>query len=132
MDTTPQKYITLADATDAHGDPFARVHHELSDFDYETFTRQHRWTVDIAQHLDAEITHDVPAQTWGSGHHHMGGCRMSENPADGVLNPYGEVHHCKNLYVLGSATFPGTMAVNPTLTLLAMTLRTLDYIVDQD
>ena len=53
-------------------------------------------------------------------------CRMSTNPADGVVDPTLRVHGVDNLYVCSNAVFPAIGAVNPTLTLTALALRLAD------
>jgi choline dehydrogenase-like flavoprotein len=60
--------------------------------------------------------------------HQMGTTRMSADPRKGVTNPYGRVHDIANLFIAGSSVFPTYGYVNPTLTLLGTTLRTVDHI----
>lgn len=56
-------------------------------------------------------------------HHHAGSTRMHENPEGGVVNADLRVHGMENLYIVGSSTFPSSGAANPTLTILALSLR---------
>jgi choline dehydrogenase-like flavoprotein len=65
------------------------------------------------------------------GHHHMGTCRMSEGPNEGVVDRNCRVHGVDNLYVAGSAVFPTTSYVNPTLTVVALALRLADHLKTQ-
>jgi choline dehydrogenase-like flavoprotein len=60
--------------------------------------------------------------------HHMGGVRMARSECDGVVDPMGRVFGCKNLYVMGAAIFPVSGFANPTLTALALALRTAENI----
>ena len=62
------------------------------------------------------------------GYHHMGTTRMSDDPRLGVTDGYGRVHGVENLYVVGSSTFPTSGWANPTLTIVALALRTSDHI----
>lgn len=55
--------------------------------------------------------------------HHMGTTRMSADPRLGVVDPDCRVHGTDNLYIAGSSVFPTAGHANPTLTLLALTLR---------
>jgi choline dehydrogenase-like flavoprotein len=57
------------------------------------------------------------------GNHHMGTTRMSADPRNGVVNADSRVHGVGNLYVAGSSVFPTYGASNPTLNLIALTLR---------
>ncbi len=60
--------------------------------------------------------------------HATGTCRMSKSPADGVVDPNLRVHETDNVFVCSNATFPNAGAVNPTLTLVALSLRLGDYL----
>jgi len=57
------------------------------------------------------------------GYHHMGTARMADSPKDGVTDADGQVHDIENLYIAGSAVFPTGGWANPTLTIIALTLR---------
>jgi choline dehydrogenase-like flavoprotein len=59
----------------------------------------------------------------GGNHHHLGGTRMSADPATGVVDVDTKVHGLANLFVAGSSVFPGGGSVNPTLTIVALALR---------
>lgn len=62
------------------------------------------------------------------GFHHMGTTRMSADPRRGVTDGWGRVHGLPNLHIAGSSLFPTGGWANPTLTILALTLRTADRI----
>jgi choline dehydrogenase-like flavoprotein len=62
------------------------------------------------------------------GSHHMGTTRMHTDPRQGVVDPDCKVHGVSNLYVAGSSVFPTAGAANPTLTLVALTLRLADHL----
>ena len=62
--------------------------------------------------------------------HLMGTCRMSAHPSDGALNTWGELHHLKNLYVADAASLPGTIGVNPQVTIMALAIYIGRRIVD--
>ena len=55
--------------------------------------------------------------------HHMGTTRMSAAPADGVVDADCRVHGVRNLYVAGSSVFPSAGFANPTLSIVALSLR---------
>jgi choline dehydrogenase-like flavoprotein len=71
-------------------------------------------------------------RTWPSflsgGWHHMGTTRMHADPRQGVVDANCRVHGIGNLYVAGSAVYPTAGSANPTLTLVALSLRLSDYI----
>jgi choline dehydrogenase-like flavoprotein len=63
------------------------------------------------------------------GHHASGTCRMALTPDEGVTDANMLVFGTKNLYVCSNAVFPTCTAVNPTLTLTAMSMRLGDHLV---
>lgn len=55
--------------------------------------------------------------------HHIGTTRMSEDPKKGVVDKNCKVHGIDNLYIAGSSNFPTGGHVNPTFTIVALSLR---------
>ena len=76
-----------------------------------------RWVSD-----ELESAHPI------GGFHHMGTTRMSSDPRRGVTDGWGRVHGLPNLHIAGSSLFPTAGWANPTLTILALALRTADRI----
>src|SRR4029079_816367 len=74
----------------------------------------------------------VPHEQWSKnmdwGNHHLGTTRMHADPKKGVVNGDGQVHGIANLYVAGSSLFPTYGSSNPTLNLIALTLRLADHL----
>lgn len=58
--------------------------------------------------------------------HQCGGARMGGSAEAGVVDASMRVHGCKNLFVIGAATFPSSSYANPTFTALALALRVAD------
>jgi choline dehydrogenase-like flavoprotein len=127
----PSRHVTLSSRVDRFGDPFAHVHYDLIEFDHETFSFARRVHDQIASAVRADATQLSPnPHRFGSGAHHMGGCATSLAESDGVVDSFGRIHGCDNVYVAGSSIFPGSSgAVNPTLTLLALALRGSEHLV---
>lgn len=65
------------------------------------------------------------------GYHHMGTTRMGASPATGVVDGNCRVFGIQNLYVAGSSVFTTSGWANPTLTLLALSLRLADHLAVQ-
>lgn len=63
--------------------------------------------------------------------HNMGTNRMSEHARDGVVNRWGQSHDIDNLFVSDGSQFTSSSTENPTLTIVALTIRQADYIADQ-
>ncbi len=64
------------------------------------------------------------------GFHHMGTTRMASDPSRGVVDPDCRVFGLDNLYVAGSSVFPTGGWANPTLTLIALSLRLAARLAD--
>lgn len=70
--------------------------------------------------------------------HPLGGCRMADSSADGVVDPYGRVYDTATadpgavydgLYVADGSIIPTALGVNPSLTISALALRIAGQIV---
>ena len=62
------------------------------------------------------------------GGHMIGSTRMGKDPSISVTDAHARVWGMKNLYLAGSSLFPATGAANPTLTILALSLRLADHL----
>ena len=56
---------------------------------------------------------------------------MGEDPANSVTDSFGRCHEMENVYVAGPGLFPSTGAVNPTFTIHALALRTVEHALSQ-
>ncbi|WP_339924830.1 GMC family oxidoreductase [uncultured Cyclobacterium sp.] len=63
--------------------------------------------------------------------HEVGTTRMGDDPKTSVLNKYSQAHECDNLFVVDAGPFVSQADKNPTWTILALSIRTSEYIVDQ-
>lgn len=55
--------------------------------------------------------------------HLMGTCRMGPDPRHSAADPWGRVHHTRNLHVVDSSLFPTNLGVNPQHTIMALSMR---------
>jgi choline dehydrogenase-like flavoprotein len=122
--------VILAQQTDALGMPRLRVDWRYSAGDVESLRR----TLDLfageiessgAGRLEyrAETLEEDLLRFGAYGGHHIGTARMGSDPRTSVIDADCRVHSVRNLYVAGSAAFPTSSQANPTLTLLALSLR---------
>ena len=51
--------------------------------------------------------------------HSLGGCPMGDDPDQGVVDRFGQVHGVPGLYVADGAVMPGPVGANPSLTIAA-------------
>lgn len=81
-----------------------------------------RLLVDEAS-LREQIAASVPL-----GGHHIGTARMSATERDGVVDSNCAVHDLQNLFIASSAVFPTSGHANPTLTIVALSIRLADHL----
>ena len=63
--------------------------------------------------------------------HEIGTARMGSNPKTSVLNQYCQAHDVKNLFVADGASFVTNSDKNPTLTIMALSWRASEYLLEQ-
>lgn len=57
-------------------------------------------------------------------------CRMADSDQEGVVDRNLKLFSVSNLYVCSNAVFPNTGAINPTLTLTALSIRLAEHLID--
>ncbi len=67
----------------------------------------------------------------GRSIHELGTCRMGENPKTSVLNKWNQSHDIRNLFVVDGSSFVTGGAQNPTLTIMALSMRASEYLAEQ-
>jgi choline dehydrogenase-like flavoprotein len=137
----PDSRVTLDTETDALGMPRAKLHWALTQADKQAIRRLYLLfgqqvgisgigRVKLMDFLQDENDPAWPSST-GGGWHHMGTTRMSDDPQTGVVDKNCQVHGIQNLYMAGSSCFATGGAVNPTLSLIALTLRLSEHLDSQ-
>jgi choline dehydrogenase-like flavoprotein len=131
----PASRVTLSRERDALGVPRATLDWRLTSLDrhsfrafYEVLGRElGRIGVGRARMLDWVTSND---ESWpsslGGGWHHMGTTRMHDEPTHGVVYAHCRVHGVGNLSIAGASVYPTAGSANPTLTLVALSLRLAD------
>jgi len=125
--------VTLSESRDALGMPRARLDWRIADRDRKSIRR----LIDI---FDAGVKEaglgsvirkfcdeQPPAMIVGN-FHHLGTTRMHPDPRQGVVDEHGRVHGMDNLYVAGSSIFPTSGYANPTLTVVALSIKLADHL----
>jgi choline dehydrogenase-like flavoprotein len=137
----PDSRVTLSDEKDSTGVPRVKLDWRLSEID----VRSVRVLVEaLGRELERlGLGRVEPADWLGSdewktdplisshpigGYHHMGTTRMGSDPATSVTDAGGRVHGLGNLWVAGSSLFPTGGWANPTLTIVALALRSAEKI----
>lgn len=127
--------ITLGDARDALGMPRVKIDWRATSADYDRLNRSlHTVAAALApsgtvrydlEGVDAARLRDLIVPIGG---HHIGTARMAATPAQGVCDVNAEVFDTPGLFIAGAAAFATSGFANPTLTLMALTLRLADYL----
>jgi choline dehydrogenase-like flavoprotein len=63
--------------------------------------------------------------------HEAGIARMGEDPKKSVLNQFQQSHDVQNLFVMDASGFPSNPCQNPTLTIMALCVRSCDYLMGE-
>jgi choline dehydrogenase-like flavoprotein len=134
MEPDPERRFTLTNERDALGMPRLKLHFTFPDSD---FARYRDTLKELGRQLlttrTGMIRLDKDAReswftTMDYGDHHLGTTRMSADPHTGVVDANLQVHGIPNLYIAGSSVFPTYGASNPTMNLVAFTLRLANHL----
>jgi GMC oxidoreductase len=137
----PNSRVTLGSERDELGVPRADLHWELTSLERRSIRKiyellgQQVGAAGIGRIRLREFLRDETDTSWpvgtNAGWHHMGTTRMCDDPKRGVVDAQCRVHGLSNLYVAGSGCYVTAAAPNPTLTLVALSLRLSDYLRQQ-
>jgi glucoside 3-dehydrogenase (cytochrome c) catalytic subunit len=72
-----------------------------------------------------------PDRKPGRAIHEVGIARMGNDPKKSVLNQFQQAHDVKNLFVSDAAGFTSTACQNPTLTIMTLCVRSMDYLMGE-
>jgi choline dehydrogenase-like flavoprotein len=124
--------ITLDESTtDNHGNPVLDLQIEPGEFARKAQERGVQVGTDLIEELGGTITFAEGTGEQTGGHHPMGGTRMGTDPAESVVDPNLQTHDLDNLYISGGGVFVTAGAANPTLTIMALSLKAADSIHEQ-
>lgn len=124
------------DVVDKWGIPVLRFHWQWGDNELkmakdmqETF----RAIVETAGGTFVSTAHppDYDISEGGSIIHEIGTARMGDSPKTSVVNKYSQAHDVKNIFVADGASFVTNSDKNPTLTIMALSWRASDYLLDK-
>jgi choline dehydrogenase-like flavoprotein len=118
--------VTLSrDRRDPLGDPIARLDLDFCEEDRRLLKRSRELVLDTLRRAGATDIDEIE-QTWSR--HHIGACRMGENPRASVVDGNLQVHGCPNLFLCGAEVFTTGGAVQPVLTIAALAHRLGDHL----
>ncbi|QCR22819.1 FAD-dependent oxidoreductase [Pontibacter sp. SGAir0037] len=135
----PKSRITISDnQTDEFGMPRAVASITFSDLDVTTVVEAHK--IFAERYSEANIGKikfnasellkfvEKNITSFNTSAHHLGTTRISNDPKLGVVDADCKVHGMNNLYVAGSSVFPTGGHANPTLTLVALSVRLAEHL----
>ena len=126
----PNNRITLSNDADEFGLKRVHLHWVLSDADrrsvrtlgFELAKTLLELDVARVQLSDFIIDPRKEIEVWPHAHQ-MGTTRMAADPRFGVVDADCRVHGVSNLYMAGSSVFPTGGGINPTLTIVMLSVR---------
>lgn len=139
----PDSRVILSSERDALGVPRGCLHWAFQDIDKHSVVGTMRALDDELRRLNLGTLeldnwlHDKSV-SWKidslisnhpiGGYHHMGTTRMASSSKHGVVDGNAKVFGLDNLYIAGSSIFPTSGWANPTLTIVALTLKLADHL----
>jgi choline dehydrogenase-like flavoprotein len=126
------------DKVDKYGIPTLRFHYKWSDYEVkqakhmqDTFEKIIIEMGGIPQGKKPGPENNYGLEAPGKIIHEVGTVRMGNDPSKSALNKWQQAHDVKNLFVVDAAPFVSQGDKNVTWTILASSMRTSDYIIDQ-
>jgi choline dehydrogenase-like flavoprotein len=124
---------------DKYGIPVLRFHTKYTDYEINQAKHMKETFSEILHSMGAVITwggDDTKENNYGlhaPGNiiHEAGTVRMGNDPKKSPLNKWAQAHDCKNLFNVDGGMFVSQGDKNITWTILALSMRTSEYIVDQ-
>jgi choline dehydrogenase-like flavoprotein len=123
---------------DKYGIPVLRFNTKYTDYEIKQAKHMKETFREILTAMGAVITYgdDGPEKNYGlhaPGNiiHEAGTVRMGSDPRRSALNSFSQAHDCKNVFCVDGGPFVSQADKNITHTILALSWRTSDYIVDQ-
>jgi YD repeat-containing protein len=110
--------VTLADETDAHGMPVARMDYTQCDNDRANIAAAKQTLHDIWQAAGAQDVLTIDRYA-----HLVGGCRMGTSPESSVVDSDHRAWGVPNLFIADGSVMPTQSATNPALTIMALASR---------
>ncbi len=123
---------------DRWGIPVLRFHWKWTDYEYKQVKHMQETFRSLISAMGGEPLTPMPTAAEGYGIaaggqiiHELGTTRMGRDPLTLVLNAWCQSHEVKNLFVVDGGPFVSQADKNPTWTILALAMRTSDYIATQ-
>ena len=113
------------------GTPQIRIHLEWDDNTLKMWEYSRHACEDIFQKMRGVFQGHGEPESPGWSLHETGTCRMGNDPKKFVTNRFGQAHDVPNVYCADASVFLNCTDKTTTLSILAFSLRTAEYIVQQ-
>jgi len=127
-------YVTLdPEKKDAWGIPALHIHASYGENEHAMAKAIRQDILDVldAMKLEGPAAPAHQISVFGKNIHECGTARRGNSPKTSVLNPFNQVHDVKNVFVTDGASFVTQGCYEPTLTIMAISARAADYILEE-
>lgn len=126
-----ENYVSLNPVVrDDYGVPLLDIHFSFSKKDDAVIQDMFAVTKSFISALGMSMAEPLVLHPPGIVNHEAGTCRLGSSPSNSATNPYGQIHGIEGLYVADKSVLPLNSGSNPTLTTIALAIRTADHIVE--
>ncbi|HEX2206802.1 MAG TPA: GMC family oxidoreductase [Longimicrobium sp.] len=135
----PHCYCELdPDTVDRWGIPVLRFHFKWTDQELNQVRHMQETFRSLIAGMGGEVFSPMPSREDGYGIapggriiHELGCTRMGADPSTSVLNANCQAHEVRNLFIADGGPFVSQADKNPTWTIMALAMRTSEYITEQ-
>jgi choline dehydrogenase-like flavoprotein len=130
-----ENYVEIdpSGAVDVYGIPILRIHMGWGDNERAMIPDM---ADSAAQMMEAAGAKNIKPfsvldRVPGWGIHEVGVARMGSDPKKSVLNQFQQTHDVRNLFVMDGSGFTSSACQNPTLTIMALAVRSSEYLLGE-
>ncbi|WP_028374548.1 GMC family oxidoreductase [Leeuwenhoekiella sp. MAR_2009_132] len=123
---------------DEFGIPVLRFNYKWSDYERNQAKHMNETFEEIVHNMGGQLLQDAPTkeQDYGLANpgriiHEVGTTRMGNDPKTSVVNKFQQLHDVDNVFIVDAGPFVSQADKNPTWTILALSWRASDYIIEQ-
>ena len=126
------------DTVDEYGIPVLRFHYKWSDFEKKQAVHMNDTFEEIFENMGGKLLGERPGadkdfglHTPGRIIHEVGTTRMGSDPKTSVVNEFERLHDVDNVFIVDAGPFVSQADKNPTWTIMALSWRTSDFIIEE-
>jgi choline dehydrogenase-like flavoprotein len=120
---------------DRYGIPALRFHWKWTDYEHNQVRHMHQTFRALIEDMGGNVFGEMPSVDNGYGIakggeiiHELGTIRMGDDPTKSALDSNCRAHDVKNLFVADGGPFVSQADKNPTWTIMALAMRTSEFI----